>query len=315
MTPALLKITGYSPFKTLLIREYWENRRSMFYWPMVGAGLSVALALFALFYSNIHISDGEISISNEGLAVSSFLLEELSGLSMERRGEAMSKLVISMGFIIGLGTWIVMISNSLSSLYDERQDNSILFWKSMPVSDHQTVLSKIVSNVFVTPLVALLFIFLTQLVILVLLSLFTLGTPYSAWELFWEPLNLPTLFLNELVIVLMYSLWALPVFAYLILASAYAKRTPFLTAVLPVVVITIIEAIFYDHSYLMEWLDNHLGGELLFRYVTLGDVEYFTILNSLEILKTATLPSFWIGLGLAGLMIFASIHLRRRNNQ
>src|SRR3546814_20822192 len=50
---------------------------------------------------------------------------------------AMGLLVVVLGFVV--------FFYCLGALYDDRRDRSILFWKSLPVSDASTVLSKVFS--------------------------------------------------------------------------------------------------------------------------------------------------------------------------
>ncbi|WP_321397530.1 hypothetical protein [Emcibacter sp.] len=315
MKTDIIKVTGYSPFKTLLLREFWENRRSMFYGPMVGGGISLFLILIALFGSYIGLETTQMTINDVNYYSLIEMLDEFEGLIQSKRMEIVAASMLSAGVFIAIITWFNMVFNSLGSLYDERKDNSILFWKSMPVSDLQTVAAKIISNMFITPLIALAFTFATQFVVLALLSLVTLVSGHNAWDLFIAPANLPSLFVTEFVMVIMYSLWAMPVFAYLMLASAVAKRTPLLTAVIPPVIVFVAEYILYEKSYLANWLQNQLGSMASFIDANDHESTRITTTEALEVLQSATLPSFWVGLAIAAALLYAATILRRRSNQ
>ncbi|WP_417319720.1 hypothetical protein [Emcibacter sp.] len=315
MKTDIMKVTGYSPFKTLLLREFWENRRSIFYGPMVGGGISLFLVLIALFGGYIGIQTTEIEINGVNYYSIIDLLDEYGKVSPEKQQEIIGLSMVVAIVFIGIIAWFSMVFNSLGCLYDERKDNSILFWKSMPVSDLQTVAAKTVSNMFVTPLVALGFAYVNQLLVVVLISIVALAGGHNAWDLFIQPANLPALFLTELVVVIMYSLWAMPIFAYLILASAFAKRTPLLTAIIPPVVVIVGEYILYGQSYLASWIGNQLNGLSVF--VTASDNEnvQISVTEASGILQSASLPSFWIGLAIAAALLWAATQLRRRSNQ
>jgi ABC-2 type transport system permease protein len=315
MKTDILRVTGYSPFKTLLLREFWENRRSMFYGPIVGGGISLFLILIALFGTYIGIQTTDVEINGVNYYSIIDMLDQYDRFSPEKQQELMGLSMVVAVVFIGIIAWFSMIFNSLSCLYDERKDNSILFWKSMPVSDLKTVAAKTVSNLVVTPLVALAFAYVTQLLVVALISLIAIVRGYNAWDLFIGPANLPGLFLTELAAVVMYSLWALPVFAYLILASAFAKRTPLLTAAIPPVVIIVGEFILYGQSYLAYWIGNQLNGLGVFVTSADGEDVRISVTEAMNILQSASLPSFWTGLVIAATLLYAAAQLRKRSNQ
>ncbi|MFC7048960.1 hypothetical protein [Emcibacter nanhaiensis] len=311
MISDIVKVTGYSPFKTLLLREFWENRRSMFYGPMVTSSIFVGLILIVLF--SAYFGLGQIGVHSDEIEISD--LAGFANEDLETRRKAIGIFLMGSSILTIIVAWFSMVFNSLGSLYDERKDNSILFWKSMPVSDTQTVLSKMLSNVFITPLIALGFIFATQIIVLAILCLIGLIAGQNPWELFIVPANLPNLFARELTMVIMYCLWALPVFAYLMLASTVAKRTPLLTAIVPVAVIIVVELYLYGHSYLGHGILEHISAEKMFDLVRMGDDEVVNLKDTLVLIKSAALPSFWFGLAAAAAMLWGAIQLRKRSNQ
>src|SRR6201987_208862 len=56
----------------------------------------------------------------------------------------------------------------LDALYGERRDRSILFWKSLPVSDAITVLSKLTIPFVILPLISFVIAIATQFIMLLL---------------------------------------------------------------------------------------------------------------------------------------------------
>ena len=54
---------------------------------------------------------------------------------------AMARALDAMNYVVMMAMFIVSVFYTLSCLYNERQDNSILFWRSLPVSDSLTITS------------------------------------------------------------------------------------------------------------------------------------------------------------------------------
>lgn len=308
MLASIIKVNGYQPFKTMMLREYWENRRAIFMTPLVITGLFMLLITVSMgiFGESIHI-DGERFTLGEFIA-------QMSAIEVEKLQEHINHMLLASTIPILIGAWLCMVFTALGSLYDERKDNSILFWKSMPVSDLQTVISKLLTIIFVIPVVALGFTFIFQIFLLIAGSLATIGTEYSAWDLLWSATNFPALILAELSAIIMYGLWALPVFAWLMLVSVVAKRTPLLLATIPVAVTAVMEELFFDTHHLLEFIarrlsinapeEAHLGEEL----------RQLSTRTSLDLFQSVTEPGLWIGFGIASILLYATVWLRKRNS-
>lgn len=309
MLASIIKVNGYNPFKTLMLREYWENRRAIFTTPLVITALSMVLIIVSMgvFGRAIHI-DGESYTLGEVIAnMSSHEAQELS--------DHINHLLLASSAPIMIGVWFCMVFTALGSLYDEKKDSSILFWKSMPVSDLQTILSKMLTVTVVIPVIAIGFTFIFQIFLLIVGSFYTIGTEYSAWSLLWSSTNLPALVLNEVVYMAMYSLWALPIFAWFMLASVIAKRTPLLVATIPVALIALFEGLFFHSEHLVRFIGLRLSGaHILGTENGFGqNFTQFSPRTSLDIIQSATQPAFWIGLGIAAGLLYATILLRKRN--
>src|SRR5690606_11488023 len=120
----------------------------------------------------------------------------------------------------------------LGALYDERKDRSVLFWKSLPLSDSSTVLSKVVSAVVVAPLLATIAAILTMFGFLALISLVVLfygGNPVS---LLWGPASPALISLQYIAAIPLYALWAMPTIGWLLLCSSWARSKPYLWAIM-----------------------------------------------------------------------------------
>jgi ABC-2 type transport system permease protein len=126
---------------------------------------------------------------------------------------------------------VVVFFYCLGALYDERRDRSILFWKSLPVSDPMTVLSKVLTAVCVAPMITIALGAAASLVLLLIgcavmavygINLF--GVVLATPELYLAPLRL-------LALLPVYVVWALPTIGWLLLVSSWARTKPFLWAV------------------------------------------------------------------------------------
>ena len=184
----------------------------------------------------------------------------------------------------------------------------------MPVSDLQTILAKLLTVTLVIPFVAIGFIFIFQIFVLIVGSFATIGTSYSAWDLLWSNSNLLTLVLNEFTIVVMYSLWALPIFAWFMLASVLAKRTPLLLATIPIALGTLFESLFFDTHYLIDFVGSRLSIGSNSEVYTRDTFRHFDLGTSMDVLSTAMEPGFWLGLAIAAGLLYATILLRKRSS-
>ncbi len=310
MLASIIKINGYNPFKALMLREYWENRRAIFTTPLVITAISMVLIIISMgiFGRAIHI-DGTAFTLRE-------VLSNISAHEAQELSNRINHLLLASATPVMIGVWFCMIFTALGSLYDERKDNSILFWKSMPVSDTQTVLSKLLTVTIVIPIVAIAFALVFQIFLLIVGSFATIGTDFSAWDLLWASTNLPGLVLNEVVYMIMFSLWALPVFAWFMLASVIAKRTPLLVATIPVALVALFEALFFRSDYLIRFIGLRMtGANILGEGHGFGDnIVNLSPRTSLELIQSAAQPEFWLGLAIASGLLYGAILLRKRNS-
>src|SRR3954454_7810512 len=144
-----------SPMVWQVRRELWENR-SIYLAPLIVAAV-IALASFGAVRHNL---------KPDNLATH----EELVG-----------------GILMGT-TLLVAIFYCLDALYGERRDRSVLFWKSMPVSDWTAVLSKMAVPLVILPVVTFAITIATQLIVLLMSSAFLSMNGQSAaalWKLPW----------------------------------------------------------------------------------------------------------------------------------
>lgn len=238
-----------STFATLVRRELWEHR-ALVYAPLVVAALLV-LSLASLTNGMV---DGATSIRVDGKDI-----DFVGSLTGENQRKFFSIAVSSMLIPQLLVALVVVFFYLLDSLYSERKDRSILFWKSLPVSDTLTVGSKAFVALLVVPFVVYLTAMVAGLVILGITRIKVAGTPFEAmfeWHTVdWLRVQ-GALFLN----ILIAALWYLPIAAALLLISVAARRAVILWAILPPFILFIVERSTLGTQRVFDFLAYRLTG-------------------------------------------------------
>jgi ABC-2 type transport system permease protein len=216
--------------------------------------------------------------------------------------------------LIMLIAFVVGIFYSLDALHSERRDRSILFWKSLPVSDLTTVLSKASIPLVVLPLLTFAITVGLQLIMLLLSdAVRVVGGAGTAAP--WAP---P---LFEMELVLLYSvsviaLWHAPIYCWFLLVSGWARRATFLWAVLPPLAVAVIEYVAFHTSYVGSLLHDRLGGfaagafDLKDKNGVAIDA-HFIPLAQLAPGRFLSSPILWLGLVFAAIFLVAAVRLRR----
>jgi ABC-2 type transport system permease protein len=210
--------------KWLIKREMWEHKGMLVWAPAVIATLIGVLALFAAFF------DKNITINSDG-SPSEILSVTLEGKVRTQVIETMAQAYMAVSAPVLLVLGFLVFFYCLGALHDERRDRSLLFWKSLPVSDSMTVLSKVLLASVVAPLITLGIGFVLSVVVLLTGSvlLLTHGTNVFG-ELFLTP-DLYLTPLRMLGLLPLYVLWALPTVGWLLMVSSMARSKVFLWAV------------------------------------------------------------------------------------
>ena len=198
----------------------------------------------------------------------------------------------------------------LDALYGERRDRSILFWKSLPVSDVTTVLAKASIPLVILPLLAFAVAVVVQGITLLVSSAVLLASGVSAAPL-WTQLSLPHMSLLLLYhLITVHTLAPAPLYAWLLLVSAWARRAPFLWAVLPPVGVGALEKLIFNTNYFALAVAQRFTG---------GGTDAVTHGESFPTHPTTHLtpgiflssPGLWIGLVITAVFLAGAIRLRR----
>ncbi len=312
-------------FPTLLKREFWEHKGGMLWAPLVVGGLLLLFALGSLLLG-LAFKGGALTMNGERIVIDGQLIDATTQAKIA--GSMVFAALPSMAPLAGVLA-LVLFFHALGSLYDDRKDRSVLFWKSMPVSDTATVLSKLASMLVVAPLITALIggLFGVVLVLAAALAANMLGA-----GILGRVLATPDLYLTPLAIVTLvpvYALWVLPGIAWCMAVSAWARRAPFLWAVgLPLgagVLLSWQEAMF-DVALGAGGFWKHVVGRFFGSFIPglwfafdarEGGLDGFTPGESsvLELVAqsyaTLVSPALWIGLAVGAALVALAIRLRR----
>jgi ABC-2 type transport system permease protein len=196
----------------------------------------------------------------------------------------------------------------IDALNGERRDRSILFWKSLPVSDLTTVLSKAAIPILGLPLLTWAVTFVTQLLML-LLSIIVVGSPVATSWAQGSFLQMSLLLLYHLITV--HGLWHAPFYGWLLMVSAWARRAVFLWAVLPPLAVLALEKIVFGTSHLGDMLIHRFAGGPEAIAMASGNmpIDPGTHLTPGHLLAS---PGLWIGLLITAAFLAAAVRLRRQ---
>ena len=153
---------------------------------------------------------------------------------------------------------IVTVIYLLGAMYQDRKDRSVLFWKSMPVSEWQDVLIKMGVAAILIPVITVIVATITQVAYMGLAMLLVWRLDMSPVETVWNNIHLLEVVVRQSTALLGAAIWYAPFYAWLLLASAAAKRSPFALAIAPVLALVILEEIFVGTEYIGQAIANHL---------------------------------------------------------
>lgn len=266
-------------------RELWENR-SVYLAPLTVGGF----VLFGFFL---------------GLAK---LPDRVRAATPDTLHQVVESPYVIGAIILMAAQLVVSVLYCLDALYGERRDRSVLFWKSLPVSDMTTVLSKALIPVLVLPLLTWAMTFATQVIMLSLsgvvlrangLDTSLVTSHLSVLQLAWY---------NFGHLVAFHGVWYAPLYAWLLLVSAWATRVPFLWAVLPPVALIVVERVAFNSRVIALLLqDVFLGGAEPGVGIPGMTMEGMTPAMGAFVLN----PGLWVGLAVTAALLYGAARLRR----
>jgi ABC-2 type transport system permease protein len=289
-------------FETLVRREFWEHR-SLWRGPLVVSILLLVCAV--LTHGALKIDAAEPSEwLNPQSKATVFALAQWA-------------LAVPQYLVMSLSLSFYL----LDCLYAERKDRSILFWKSLPVSDGATVASKVVVACVVVPLGTFALALVTDILFTAIWDLRAV-IGHSPELLVWDTVAFlktqALMFLGLVVSVLWYS----PFLGCLLLASACVRRNVLLwVTVVPLLVVIFEQIAFGTHwlSRLIDYRGNgiwyalHLESALLASIHNVGPAEVVSlpeVYDRVHVGPAFTNIDLWLGLAFAAACAYAAARVR-----
>lgn len=289
---ARAEATAISPAQQYLWsvrREFWENR-SLYLAPAAAAALFLVGFIFHIPAQVRVLHDTDPMKLHSALA------------SPYDMGGGLAMLI----------AMVVSIFYTLDALYGERRDRTVLFWKSMPVSDTTTVLAKATVPILILPLLAFAIVFVMQMM-MVIFTVIALAIGGHDVAAFWQHLaffRMSWLLLYHMVMG--HALWYAPLYAWLLLISAWARRTPIIWAFAPPIALCYLEKVAFGTTHLLSWLTYRLAGGMEAVYVKGAmPMDPNTHLTPLRFLMSSGL---WNGLIFTAVCLWLAAWLRRHRD-
>ena len=297
----------------LIKREIWEHR-SIYVTPIA---IAVVVSLVSLA--------GMVTVSAFDKEVNIALFGATNIAGDAERQAALTVFFLGTSWVFLFALAILTTFYSLDSLYAERKDKSILFWRSLPITDAETVISKLLTAVFVLPLFTVAAIIVTHLVNLVITTGWVIVKGGNAAHLVWGSVTLLDNWAAALIVTVASAIWMSPFIGWFLFVSAFTKRSPLLMAFMPLIIVPIIEWIFFRSKIFASAVFGR--GEVipLFREM---DIEHFfdeermqvneelvSLSAHIDLGKFLLSPSVWVGMVVCGILVTAAIYVRRYRDE
>ena len=312
-------------FYWLVKRELWEHRGGFLWTPIIVGGVFLLLNLMGIITGEVMGGRHGFNITLGSSNNMNLLARALDQQSMATVGAGLDMVMYSPTMIIGMVLGFVVFFYCLGALYDDRRDRSLLFWKSLPISDTATVLSKVVAATVVAPLIAIVVGTLTGILMLLMFAIALSLHGVSVWHLL--TLSHPFQVIANLVgSIPLYVVWALPTVGWLLLCSAWSRSKPFLWAVVLPVAVGIVIGWFNllgTVDVQNSWYWRHVVGRVLLsvfpggwltQVQNIGGDDPAEVLSSLGVMHTYAVlgsPNIWIGVAAATAMLVGAVWFRR----
>ena len=235
--------------KASIKKELWEFNGMLTWVPVTLAGVFIFIPLLGVILNGVDMKELMIGLENLSQFQSSDRISEVFFVS----AIALFSPFIAIGFI-------VQVYYFVTCLFDERRDQSVMFWRSLPVSDKMTIASKVLTGAIVIPVIffgaATLLMLLMLVLAVIACSVLSIGFDLSLWGMLAGADIISGVGYIWLTLVPI-AIWLLPLYSWLMLASIYANKAPFLWAVLPIVALLVIEGIVVHYLHLSQPFFGH----------------------------------------------------------
>ena len=293
-------------------REFWEHR-------------SIWVTPAAIGIVTILMTATSLGVGSEFKQAVDLALVGASNVGDAERRAFLTAALSGVTLIFTITMWILTIFYCLDSLYAERKDKSILFWRSLPVTDTETVVSKLLVAAVAIPVVTFGAIVVTHLFNLVVTSIWISAEGGSPGHLLWDGGALFDNWVATLIFLLAVPLWLSPFIGWFLFVSAFTKRSPLLVAFLPIIVLPMVERIVFGSTLLADAIFVRTGKMPLFGGVDIEAIfdnerveltsDMVSLLAVIDVGQFLTSPSLWAGLIVCGLFTTAAVYVRRYRDE
>ncbi|MEO7072610.1 MAG: hypothetical protein ABI300_06420 [Rhodanobacter sp.] len=308
----------------LVKREFWEHRGGFLWAPVITAGIFLLLTIMGVVTAEVLGARHGISIGASGQLRQ--VISQMDAGDMSQVGMALDLTMFSAMALITVVLGFVVFFYCLGALYDDRRDRSVLFWKSLPISNTSTVLSKVISATILAPVIAVVVGIAAGLLQLLIVAIVLSFHGVNVWQLLLlaHPFRITANLIGYLPI---YLLWALPSVGWLLLCSAWARSKPFLWAIaLPVATGLVISWFgimgLFNLSAGWFWQEVVLRGLLsvfpgsgtlasLGQSSPRGSMNGLSLMDLSQSYQVLATPSLWIGLVIGVALLAGAIWFRR----
>jgi ABC-2 type transport system permease protein len=297
----------------LIRREIWEHR-SLYVTPAVVGGVMVLTLLTAFVFAS-----GYQEIVDIGIVGAQNLVGDA-----ERRAALLAILVGNTVPFIIAGA-ILTVFYCLDSLYAERKNKSILFWRSLPITDAETVISKFLTTAIAIPVIAFGVIVVTHLVILAITGVFVSIEGGSSMLLVWKSAPLFDVWAGILIITLLIPIWFSPFIGWFLFVSAWTKRSPLLMAFLPLILLPVLEYWVFRTHLIGDAIRTRFDQLPIFKGIEpelffdeqefVANMDAISLLAYIDVGEFLTSPQMWAGVIVCGLLMTAAIYVRRYRDE
>jgi len=294
--------------KAMIVREIQEHKVAFVYAPFF-VSIILCLVIASVYFGGTNIQTDQFNFSTE--YYDEEIRQAMQSVSSVSRIDIVRTGLLVLGFPILLTVGFGLLAYSLSTFADERKDRSLIFWRSLPVSDLTTVLSKVFIVTLIVPLMVLPYIILLQLVSMTSASIFFATNDIVSFGWLWGSYIFTDWF-RIIFSLWAQSLWSLPLFLWLMLAGTYAAR-PIAGAIVPPVILIVLEGIIFKTNLVLEFIENRIG---FWSRADSFPKEYqeLRVVDVPDILLLFSTQAFWIGILASVILVAGIVYVRSSNS-
>ena len=294
--------------KAMIVREIQEHKVAFVYAPFF-VSIILCFVIASVYFGGTNIQTDQFNFSTE--YYDEEIRQAMQSVSSVSRIDIVRTGLLVLGFPILLTVGFGLLAYSLSTFADERKDRSLIFWRSLPVSDLTTVLSKVFIVTLIVPLMVIPYIILLQLVAMTSASIFFATNDIVSFGWLWGSYIITDWF-RIIFSLWAQALWSLPLFLWLMLAGTYATR-PIAGAIVPPVILIVLEGVIFKTNLVLEFIENRIG------FWSRSDSfpkEYqeIRVVDISDILLLFSTQAFWIGILASVILVAGIVYVRSSNS-